>query len=228
METKKIIKAVCAVGAGALLLSAGALGAGIMKNDTIQEQAAQISQLQLNEESLSGVIEDLTNAEPVIEYVDNNVTVEVEVEKIVEVDNGNLDLVLDTIYDNKGNVKYLLDNLDDDEVDQIVDRIVFANEIKSLSVSEVESEIKDLLDKEEYVFNNETVKFDEDDIERVRVQDDDDEVKVVDVDFEDSDADVEVEVKFEQDSIKYVANVIVEFRDGSVDDIELSDVKLRD
>ena len=229
METKKIIKAVCAVGAGALLLSAGALGAGIMKNDTIQEQAAQISQLQLNNSKLSDNIVDLNNAEPVIEYVDKEVLVNNTVEVEVEVDNGNLDLVLDHIYDNKGDVSYLTEDLDDDEVNEIVDRLIFVNEIKVLAAEEAKSEIKDLLDKEEFTFNNVTVKFDEDDIERVRVQDDDDEVIVgEDIDFEDGDADVEAEVKFEQDSIKYVANVIVEFRDGSVDDIELSDVKLRD
>ena len=229
MNTKKILKVAGAIGAGALLIAGGALGTGIVKNDTIQEQAAQISQLQLNEKSLNSTIVDLKNAEPVIEYVDKEVLVNNTVEVEVEVDNGNLDLVLDHIYDNKGDVSYLTEDLDDDEVNEIVDRLIFVNEIKVLAAEEAKSEIKDLLDKEEFTFNNVTVKFDEDDIERVRVQDDDDEVIVgEDIDFEDGDADVEAEVKFEQDSIKYVANVIVEFRDGSVDDIELSDVKLRD
>lgn len=229
MNVKKILKVAGAIGAGALLIAGGALGTGIVKNDTIQEQAAQISQLQLNEKSLNSTIVDLKNAEPVIEYVDKEVLVNNTVEVEVEVDNGNLDLVLDHIYDNKGDVSYLTEDLDDDEVNEIVDRLIFVNEIKVLAAEEAKSEIKDLLDKEEFTFNNVTVKFDEDDIERVRVQDDDDEVIVgEDIDFEDGDADVEAEVKFEQDSIKYVANVIVEFRDGSVDDIELSDVKLRD
>jgi len=229
MDKKKVLKVAGAIGAGALLIAGGALGTGIVKNDTIQEQAAQISQLQLNNSKLSDNIVDLNNAEPVIEYVDKEVLVNNTVEVEVEVDNGNLDLVLDHIYDNKGDVSYLTEDLDDDEVNEIVDRLIFVNEIKVLAAEEAKSEIKDLLDKEEFTFNNVTVKFDEDDIERVRVQDDDDEVIVgEDIDFEDGDADVEAEVKFEQDSIKYVANVIVEFRDGSVDDIELSDVKLRD
>ena len=229
MNKKQIIKAVCAVGAGALLLGAGALGTGIMKNDTIQEQAVQISQLNSDVESLNTKVSDFENADPVIEYVDKEVEkeVQVEVEKLVEVDNGNLELVLDHIYDNDGNVEYLLDNLDDDEIDLIVDRVVFVNEIKSLAVAETEKEIKDLLDKEEFVFNNETIKFDEDDIERVRIQDDDDEVVISDIDFEDSDADVEVEVYFEQDDVKYKALVTVEFKDGEADDIDLESVNER-
>jgi len=226
METKKILKVAGAIGAGALLIASGALGTGIIKNDTIQEQAAQISQLQLNNSKLSDNIVDLNNAEPVIEYVDKEVLVNNTVE--VEVDNGNLDVVLDHIYDNKGNIKYITNDLDDDEVDQIVDRLIFVNEIKVLAAEEAKSEIKDLLDKEEFTFNNETVEFDEDDIERVRVQDDSDELIVgEDIDFEDGDAEVEVEVYFEQDDVKYKALVEVEFKDSEVDDIDLISVEER-
>jgi len=52
------------------------------------------------------------------------VEVPVEVIKEVQVDNGNMDLVLDHIYDNDGNIEYLLDDLDDDEIGLIVDRII--------------------------------------------------------------------------------------------------------
>jgi len=226
METKKILKVAGAIGAGALLIASGALGTGIIKNDTIQEQAAQISQLQLNNSKLSDNIVDLNNAEPVIEYVDKEVLVNNTVE--VEVDNGNLDVVLDHIYDNKGNIKYITNDLDDDEVNEIVDRLIFVNEIKVLAAEEAKSEIKDLLDKEEFTFNNETVEFDEDDIERVRVQDDSDELIVgEDIDFEDGDAEVEVEVYFEQDDVKYKALVEVEFKDSEVDDIDLISVEER-
>ena len=228
MNTKKILKVAGAIGAGALLIAGGALGTGIVKNDTIQEQAAQISQLQLNNSKLSDNIVDLNNAEPVIEYVDKEVLVNNTVEVEVEVDNGNLDLVLDHIYDNKGDVSYLTEDLDDDEVNEIVDRLIFVNEIKVLAAEEAKSEIKDLLDKEEFTFNNVTVKFDEDDIERVRVQDDDDEVIVgEDIDFEDGDAEVEVEVYFEQDDVKYKALVEVEIKDGEVEDLDLVSVELR-
>ena len=71
--------------------------------------------------------------ETVTEEIEVEVPVEVEVEKIVEVDNENLATVLDFIYDKEGNVEYLLDGLDDDEVDQIVDRVVFINDAESLA-----------------------------------------------------------------------------------------------
>jgi len=229
MNKEKIVKAISIIGASALLVGAGIAGTSIVKNDTIQEQAAQLSHLQLESLKLNSDIVDLKNVAPVIEYKDRNVTVELEVEKevLVEVDNENLDLVLEHVYDNNGNVEYLLDDLDDDEVDQVVDRIVFVNDIKALAVAEADKEIADLLDKEEYVFNNETIKFDEDDVERVRVQDDDDEVIVSDADFEDGDADVAVEVRFEQDDLKYVALVKVEIKDSEVDDIDLISVEER-
>lgn len=243
MNTKKTLKVIGAIGAGVVLIGAGAFTTGLSMDKTVQEQVAQISQLELDKEALDATIVDFENAEPVIEYVEVEKLVEVEkiveVDKIVEleveieVDNGNLDLVLDHIYDNDGSVEYLLDDLDDDEVDQIVDRVVFINGIKTLAATEVDNEIADLLDKEEFTYFDEetqtrvTVKFDEDDIERIRVQDDDDELEVIDVDFKDKDADVEVEVHFEQDDVKYKALVTVEFKDGETDDVELESIEIR-
>ena len=230
MDKKKIMKVAGVIGASALLVAAGAFTTGLSMDKTVQEQVAQISQLETDNTELDAKIVDLENAEPVIEYVDKEVEVEVVVEKIIEVDNDNLELVLDHVYDNDGSVEYLLDDLDDDEVMQIVDRVVFINEIKILAAKEVKEEFADLMDKEDFTRPNGNVKenfFDEDDIERVRVQDDSDELKVIDVDFEDGDADVEVEVYFEQDDIKYKALVTVEFKDSEVDDIELESVEKR-
>ncbi len=163
----------------------------------------------------------------VIKEVPVNVTVE------VPVDNGNLDVVLEHIYDNDGNVNYLTEDLDDDELSQVVDRVVFINEIKDLAVAEVKAEAADELDKEELIYfdadldKRVTVTFDEDDIERIRVQDDDDEVIVDDVDFEDNDAEVIVTVNFEQDDVKFVADFMVEFKDGEVDDLDLLEIRER-
>ena len=156
------------------------------------------------------------------EVVTETVTVNNTVE--VEVDNGNLDLVLDHIYDNDGSIDYLTEDLDDDEVSQIVERIAFINEAKALAVAEVEKEAKDELDKE--VFNG-SITFDEDDVERVRVQDDDDEVSVESVDFEDKDCDVLVDVNFEQEDVKYTATFKVEIKDNEVEDLDLESVSLR-
>lgn len=168
-----------------------------------------------------------TPSEPVIKYVNNTVTkevqvpVEIQVTKEVAVDNGNLNLVLDHIYDNDGNVEYLTEDLDDDEVDQIVDRIAFINEVKALAINEVKDNGIDELDKE-LVFNS-TVKLDDSDIERFKVLDEDSDI-VIDtssVDFDNGDAVATVTARFEQDDIKYTADFEVTFEDGEVDDVSV-------
>lgn len=178
--------------------------------------------------TITDQVEVINEVEKIVEVpVETIVTETIEVEKIVEVevDNGNLDTVLDHIYDTEGNVEYLLKGLDDDEVNQIVDRVVFINDVTTLAVKEVKAEFMDLIDKED--FGGVEKFFDEDNIGRVRIQDKDGDIVCFDVDFKDGDAEVEVEVKFEQDDIKYKVKVIVEFRDGKVDDIDLGLVELR-
>lgn len=150
--------------------------------------------------------------------------VEVEVIKEVEIDNGNLDLVLDHIYDNDGNINYLTEDLDDDEIEEMVGRIVFVNDIKQLAIKEVEKEGMDELDKE--MING--TELDEDDIDRFKVYDDDEDIIIDDIDFEDFDADVFVDARFEQDDVRYKATFKVEFKDGIVDDIDLESIELRD
>jgi len=205
MEKKKIIAgAMLAVLAGGL----GAVAGSSMFPKTL-------TKIQYETEYVNVPVEV-----PVVEYVDKIV-----VEKsIVEVDNGDMDLVLDHIYDNDGRVSYLTDDLDDDEVDMIVDRVVFINDIKALAVAEVEKEGIDELDKE--VVNGE--ELDEDDIERFKIYDDDEDIEIDDVDFEDGDADVFVKCRFEHDDIDYQAVYKVEFKDNEVDDIDLEVVELRD
>jgi len=205
MDMKKITK-VFAVAAGAMLLGAGIAGCTTQPTPICEPE----------------VIEKEVPVEVQIETI-----VEVPVE--VEVDSPNLGLVLEHIYDNDGDISYLTDDLDDDEIELIVDRISFINEIKDLAVKEVDKEIADLVDDEVYTFaDNSTVTFDDDDIERIRVQDDADEIIVEDTDFEDSDAELTVTVKFEQDDIKFEADVSVEFRDGEIDDLDLIEIRERD
>lgn len=167
----------------------------------------------------------------VTEYVDvpgpvqiKNNTVIKEVEKIVEVDNGHLDTVLEHIYDNDGSIEYITEDLDDDELDLIVERVSFVNDVKALAVAEVKSEAIDLLHKELVG----EVKLDEDDIERLKIYDDADEIALDDIDFEDLDADAYVNVRFEQDDVDYVAEFKVEIKDGIVDDIDLESVALKE
>lgn len=144
----------------------------------------------------------------------------------VPVDNENLEMVLDNLYDNsvedgESYLDLLTEDLDDDEVNQIVDRIVFINEAKILAASAVDKlDIADELEDSDY----NTFNLDEDDIERIRVQDDADEISISDIDFDDKDAIATVKVEFEQDDKDYVAEFEVEFRDGEVDDVEVSKI----
>ena len=164
--------------------------------------------------------------EIVTEQVDVPVEVITEVE--VMVDNGNMDLVLEHIYDNEGEVEYLLDDLDDDELDLIVDRISFINDIKAMAVAEVKSEIADEVDKMEIsLAGGSTMKLDEDDIERIRVDDDADEVSVRSIDFEDEDAKLELSGSFEQDDVKFDYAIVAKFKDGEFDEFKEVEVSER-
>ena len=164
-----------------------------------------------------------------------NVTVEVpvelpvevikEVEKVVEVIPQSF---LEYIYDQEGNLSELdTSDLDDDELDQIVSRIAFLQESKVIALESVKSELFSELDREEFTMSdNSTVKFDEDDLERLRLDDESDEVVIDSVDFDDSDAEVIVTGRFEQDDVKYSFEALVVIKDGEFDEISSIDVDL--
>ena len=200
MEGKKLAAVV-----GAISLTVGALG------------GAYYSPVELTKEVI--VEKNVTVEKPVIEYVNSTVEVvkEVPVEKIVYVNvtNDNLADVLEHIYDNDGSVEYLVDDLDDDEVSQIADRIVFANEVKSLAVDAIEKDLFDELDDEMVGLT----RLDEGDMERLRIDDDVDEIVIDSIDFEDSDADVIVTGNFEQDDVRYDFTATVVFKDGEYDEL---------
>jgi hypothetical protein len=151
-----------------------------------------------------------------------NVTVEVEkevyveVEKEVYVDNENLNEVLEHVYDNHGNVRYIVADLDDNELDMIVDRVVLSNEFKKFAVDAVNAELISELHKEFF----DGVQFDRDDIEYVRVDSDEDEVSFVNIDFEDEDARVKVTGRFDHDDVKYKFSAYVDFKYGEYDEID--------
>lgn len=149
---------------------------------------------------------------------------EVMVEKVVKVDNMNLPLVYQYIVDQEGDLTELdISEIDDMGVDELVSQIVFVNDIKSLAIAEVKSEIADLVDK--VVVSN--VTLDEDDVERVRINDDFDEVKVDSIDFEDKDAKLLLTGSFEHDDLDYEFEVEVKVKDGEVDDSKLVSVSLK-
>lgn len=160
----------------------------------------------------------------VVKYVNSTVEVvkEVEVVKTVTVDNGNLSEVLQHIYDNDGNVEYLVDNLDDNEVALIADRVIFVNEVKKLSVDAIKDDLFNELDGENV---NGTV-LDDRDMERLRINDDANEITVESIDFEDKDADLNVTGTFEQDDVKYDFSAVVRFKDGEYDELRNINVSL--
>ena len=180
----------------------GCLGGALVysDDDKIADLETQIADLKD-----AGVVE-------IIEIVENEVIVESE----------NLNIVLDYIYDNNGKIKYVINDLDGDEVNQIVDRIIFESEIKINAAEAVKNvDIDDLEDSDLNIYY-----LDEDDIENVDVQDDAEDITVSNVDYDDSDAIVSVTVEFEQDHFDYIAVYDVEIRDGEVDDIELVSIDL--
>jgi hypothetical protein len=206
-NTKNNVKKVAMVSAVAAgLVAAGFAGAYYFPNEITKEV----------------VTEKIVYQNVTVEVPGETVEVIKEVEKIVEVDNGNLDVLLNEIYDNNGNVAYLVDDLDDDEIDQIVDRIAFANDAKAMAIAEVKSQLFDELDGEVVALET----LDEDDMERLRVDDDLDEIILSDIDFDNKDADVKVTGTFEQNDIKYNYEVEIEVKDGEVEDFNIISVTL--
>lgn len=143
--------------------------------------------------------------------------------KEVAVDSGKLDDVLNAIYDADGNLEFVTDDLKESEISEIADRLVFEMDVKAIAAEAVRSKAADTLHKEKLG----DVKFDEDDIERIRIQDDRGEIEVLDRDFEDGDAEVKVTAHFEQDDVKYAADFIVLVKEGKFDDIEVDSISLR-
>ena len=143
--------------------------------------------------------------ETVTEEIEVEVPVEVEVEKIVEVDNGNLATVLDFIYDKEGNIEYLLDGLDDDELDLIIDRIVFINDAEELAKTFLTKEFAEFAEDESGYDGYSLIK-------------DADEVKVVFVDITDiKDAEFEKYSDYGFMTANITANVFFTYEDGNVE-----------
>jgi hypothetical protein len=145
------------------------------------------------------------------------VPIEVPVEVPVEVfvDNENLKLVLETVYDRDGNVEFLVDDLDEDELDLIVDRIVFYNDVESLIESAVKAEWEELVHRE---IATDGQKLFRGEFARVRFDKDVD-YSVLDFDYEDAVGTLGVE--FRQDDQRYRAVFEVELEDGDVFDVNL-------
>ena len=157
-----------------------------------------------------------------------NVTKEVPVEvikyvnKTVYVDNGNLNKVLQFMYDEEGNVEYVVDGLDDNQLNEIVDRIVFINDIKSMAVEKVKSKLFEKLDGMEVS----GITLYEDDMERLKVNDDYNDIEIENIDFDDEDAKLLLSGTFEQHDTKYDFEAEVRFKDGDFYKLKVLNVEL--
>lgn len=206
METKKII-----AGVAAGLIIGGATGIMLAPQHVVE---VPVDKIVYQNQTIEVPVDRIVEVEKTIE-VPYNVTVE------VPVDNENLDVVLQHIYDNDGDINYIIDDLDDDEVYKIADRVILVNEFKKLAVDAIKSDLFDELDRVEF---SEDVEFDDSDLERLRIDDDFDEIVVDDIDFEDEDATVVVTGSFEQDDVKYNYTVDVVFKDNEFDELSNIDV----
>lgn len=153
--------------------------------------------------------------------VTEEVIVEKEVEKIIEVPLNGTDDVVEFIVDENGNINELdIDEIEDKGFDELISQVAFIQESKMMAVYEVESELSDELDRRTV----QGVELDEDDIERIRVNDDLDELEIDDINFDEKDADVTVTGSFEHDDEEYDFEVLIEIKDGQVDDFDVISV----
>lgn len=147
--------------------------------------------------------------------------VQVEVPVEVAVEGENYGVLLSYIYDNEGNLSLLdVDDLDEDEISQVIERISFIEVLKAKALEYVKAELFDEADKE--VVGAYTI--DEDELERLKLDNDADEVLVSNIDFEDSDATVTVTGTFEQDDVKFEFEAEVEFKDGEIEDFSIESI----
>lgn len=170
--------------------------------------------------------EPVTVTEIINETIVINETVEIEVEVPVEVirevnvTDARLGDVVQHIFDRDGDVEYIVDEYDADEVDQIADAFLFVHEMVKEGSDYIKKEIADELDKE----NVSGTELDEDDVERIRVDDELDEVTLEDYDADDKEIDITYNVRFEHDDEDFTAEVTIEIRDGKVDDMTVNQV----
>jgi len=178
MDKAKIGKVAGAVGAGLLLVGAGIGGTLI-----------------LNQSEPVEVVKEVIKEVPI--EVEKIVEVPVEVEKEVLVDNGNLNLVLEYLQENFD--KQDVFDVDDDEVELIVDNIVFENDAILLAEQLVKEEGLEFLDDEEDMFGEDNLEeYRDNDVYKFDVDKDDSEIE--DIDFEDKEAEVSVVVRMKLDN----------------------------
>jgi hypothetical protein len=193
-ENKNIYKK-----AGAIALGLGIVGASVFAGSKLFPET---------------IVEEL----PVEKIVYQDVIVEVPtivtettiVEKEVLVDNGNLELVLKYVYD-EGELEFLTEDLFEDELDLIVDRILLIEEVKSVSVDFALSNFARELEKQ--------LDYDRRDVSKVKLVKDSVEFVKESADFKYGEFEVKLSVEFRYDSVVEEKEVLVEYYDGRVRNI---------
>jgi len=143
------------------------------------------------------------------------------VTKDVPTDNGNLATVEQFIYNNGDNpdtMGALVNNLDSSQIAQITDRVVFVNELQSLSVNQVKTS-----DFKQYVSDNSALSVS--DIKNLKVNDNADQIAVTDINFGHQSASTEVTGTFKDTSDnKYTYDAFLNFDNNKFVSFESIDV----
>lgn len=142
----------------------------------------------------------------VVEYKDKIVTRNVTVPQIVKVDNENLALVLDYVYDNEGDLEFLTEDLFEDEIDQVVDRILLVEDVKAQAKSYVKSNLARELERQ--------LDYDKRDVSRIKIEEVLFDKNSADFKYEEFVLDVEVEYRY--GTVEETKIVTVEFYNGRV------------
>lgn len=188
--------------AGAVALGLGIVGASVLAGSQLFPKTV-----------VEEVIVTKVVYEDVIVEVPTIVEVPVEVEKevIIEVDNENLALVLKYVYDEEGNLEFLTEDLFEDELDIIVDRILLVEEVKSVSVNNALSNFARELEKQH--------DYDRRDVSRVKLVKDSVEFVKDSADFKYSEFEIKLSVEFRYDSSVEEKEVLVKYYNGKVRNI---------
>lgn len=232
-ETKENIKKYSVV-TGAAVLGGLAVFAGmsISAPEPVDVESIQNASYKEGVESVSlpdveGIKMEAFNAgvesvEPV------EVVREVNITKEVFVEDERLSQVMDLVYDNDGDISFITDELDSDEVDMIVENLIYGEEVKTMAYAFTKNELFDEIDRESVTLkDNSSMKLDEDDLEKLRIDNDSNELIFVDTDFEDKDFEVKVTGRFEQDDVDFEFEAVVEIEDGEVEGFKRIEIKER-
>jgi hypothetical protein len=208
---KKNVKKILAVGLGGVVLLGlgGFAGSQIFPKEVVVTRT--VTEVQTIEDTarVDILTAQVTDLQAQLDVKPDVIT------EVKEVQSKDLPLVLEHIFNNGGNIDYITQDLDDDEIGLIVDRIILVDDFKKLSVQSIEKDLFDKLDGEIV----DGTELDNKDMEKLRINDGADEIIIDDIDFQDNDATLIVSGSFKQDDVKFLFDAEVIFRDGEYDEL---------